>query len=68
MKDDDNMNSDTKEIQNPLGTAPVGKLMMKFAIPSIIGMLVSAMYNMIDQLFQNLVILIMLHKVLVHQQ
>lgn len=45
------MNSDTKEIQNPLGTAPVGKLMMKFAIPSIIGMLVSAMYNMIDQLF-----------------
>ncbi|MBP5379480.1 MAG: MATE family efflux transporter [Ruminococcus sp.] len=36
---------------NPLGSAPVGSLMMKFAIPSIIGMLVSALYNMVDQLF-----------------
>ena len=36
---------------NPLGFAPVGSLMMKFAIPSIIGMLVSALYNMVDQLF-----------------
>ena len=36
---------------NPLGNAPVRALMIKFAIPSIIGMLVSALYNMIDQLF-----------------
>lgn len=36
---------------NPLGNAPVRSLMMKFAIPSIIGMLVSALYNMVDQLF-----------------
>ena len=36
---------------NPLGFAPVRSLMMKFAIPSIIGMLVSALYNMVDQLF-----------------
>ncbi|WP_297958374.1 MATE family efflux transporter [uncultured Ruminococcus sp.] len=36
---------------NPLGYAPVRSLMMKFAIPSIIGMLVSALYNMVDQLF-----------------
>ena len=36
---------------NPLGSAPVRSLMMKFAIPSIIGMLVSALYNMVDQLF-----------------
>ncbi|MBQ3915985.1 MAG: polysaccharide biosynthesis C-terminal domain-containing protein [Ruminococcus sp.] len=36
---------------NPLGSAPVSGLMMKFAIPSIIGMLVSALYNIIDQLF-----------------
>ena len=34
-----------------LGTAPVGKLMLKFAIPSIIAMLVSALYNIVDQLF-----------------
>ncbi len=36
---------------NPLGTAPVSSLMFKFAIPSIIGMLVSALYNIVDQLF-----------------
>ncbi|MBO7474060.1 MAG: MATE family efflux transporter [Ruminococcus sp.] len=38
-------------MDNPLGSAPVRSLMMKFAIPSIIGMLVSALYNMVDQLF-----------------
>jgi putative MATE family efflux protein len=36
---------------NPLGTEPVRKLMIKFAIPSIIGMLVSALYNIVDQFF-----------------
>lgn len=36
---------------NPLGTEPVSKLMVKFAVPSIIGMLVSALYNIVDQLF-----------------
>ena len=36
---------------NPLGYAPVSSLMLKFAIPSIVGMLVSALYNMVDQLF-----------------
>ena len=40
-----------KEKQNPLGYASVTKLMLKFAIPSIIGMLVSALYNIVDQLF-----------------
>lgn len=37
--------------ENPLGTAPVSKLMFKFAIPSIIAMLVGALYNIVDQLF-----------------
>ena len=40
-----------QKMDNPLGYAPVGGLMAKFAIPSIIGMLVSALYNMVDQLF-----------------
>lgn len=44
------MNKEEKE-QNPLGYAPVSKLMVKFAVPSIIGMLVSALYNIVDQLF-----------------
>ena len=36
---------------NPLGTAPVGSLLRKFAIPSIIAMLVGALYNIVDQFF-----------------
>ena len=36
---------------NPLGSAPIGKLMVKFAIPSIVAMLVGALYNIVDQLF-----------------
>ncbi len=37
--------------ENPLGVAPVSKLMLKFAIPSIVAMLVGALYNIVDQLF-----------------
>lgn len=36
---------------NPLGYAPVIKLIAKFAIPSIISMLVTAAYNITDQIF-----------------
>ena len=36
---------------NPLGYAPLGGLMRKFAIPSIISLLVTAAYNMTDQIF-----------------
>ena len=36
---------------NPLGTEPVGKLLRQFAVPSIVAMLVSALYNLVDQLF-----------------
>lgn len=36
---------------NILGSASVPKLMVKFAVPSIIAMLVNALYNIIDQLF-----------------
>ena len=44
-------NNTVSQEQNPLGTAPVGGLMLKFAIPAIISMLVSAMYNIVDQIF-----------------
>ena len=37
--------------QNPLGSAPLPGLIAKFAIPSIIGMLVNAAYNITDQIF-----------------
>lgn len=45
------MNTNENLNANPLGTEPVSKLMVKFAIPSIIGMLVGALYNIVDQLF-----------------
>ncbi len=37
--------------ENPLGTKPVGSLLRKFAIPSIVSMLVGALYNIVDQFF-----------------
>lgn len=37
--------------ENPLGKEPVGKLLRQFAIPSIIAMIVGALYNMVDQFF-----------------
>lgn len=37
--------------KNPLGEKPVNKLLADFAIPSIIAMLVSALYNIVDQFF-----------------
>lgn len=36
---------------NPLGSKPVGSLLWQFAVPSIIAMLVSSLYNMVDQFF-----------------
>ena len=38
-------------IKNPLGVEKPGKLLVKFAVPSIIAMLVSALYNIVDQIF-----------------
>ena len=38
-------------VQNPLKTEKVSKLLRTFAIPSIIAMLVSALYNIVDQIF-----------------
>ncbi len=42
---------ETKARVNPLGALPVKNLMLKFAIPSIIAMLVGSLYNIVDQLF-----------------
>lgn len=40
-----------QENNNPLGTEPIGKLLKKFAVPSIISMLVMSLYNIVDQIF-----------------
>ena len=36
---------------HPMADKPVGQLLRQFAVPSIIAMLVSSLYNIIDQLF-----------------
>ena len=40
-----------KSSENPLGSEPISTLLRRFAVPSVIAMLVSALYNMVDQLF-----------------
>lgn len=40
-----------QEERNPLGEEKISRLMARFAIPSIIAMLVGALYNIVDQLF-----------------
>ncbi len=37
--------------QNALGEEKITKLLLKFSIPAIIGMLVNALYNIIDRMF-----------------
>ena len=41
----------TATATNPLGTEKIGKLMMRFAVPSIIALVVNSLYNMVDQIF-----------------
>lgn len=40
-------NNRTKE----LGTAPIGSLLMKYAIPAVVAMTASSLYNMVDRIF-----------------
>lgn len=40
-----------ENVKNPLATERTGKLIAKFAIPAIISMLVSSLYNIVDQIF-----------------
>lgn len=40
-----------QKLGNPLGYAPVGKLLKQFALPAVISMLVNALYNIVDQIF-----------------
>lgn len=39
------------EEKNILGTENISKLLMKFAVPSILAMIISAFYNIVDQIF-----------------
>ena len=37
--------------ENVLATEPVPKLLFKFALPSVIAMIVGAFYNIVDQIY-----------------
>lgn len=36
---------------NPMGTEPIGKLLIKFSLPAIVGMMVNGLYNVVDRFF-----------------
>ncbi len=51
IRNGDKNSMKAKSKSDLLGKAPISRLMLKFAIPSIIAMLVGALYNIVDQLF-----------------
>ena len=40
-----------RTIENIMGIAPIPSLLAKFAIPSVISMVVNSIYNLVDQIF-----------------
>ena len=38
-------------VENPLGYERVGRLLARYAIPSIISLIINSLYNMVDQIF-----------------
>lgn len=45
------MKTDRIETSSPFATEPIGRLVLKFAIPSVIALLVNSLYNIVDQIF-----------------
>lgn len=39
------------ENKSPFASEPIGRLILKFAIPSVIALLVNSLYNIVDQIF-----------------
>jgi len=39
------------EYVNPLGEEKVSKLLLKFSVPAIVGMMVNALYNVVDRIY-----------------
>jgi Na+-driven multidrug efflux pump len=42
---------DKKQATLELGTKPVGQLLMQYAMPAIVAMTASSLYNIIDRAF-----------------
>lgn len=45
------MENEVTEKHSPFTTEPIGKLIVKFAVPSVIALLVNSLYNIVDQIF-----------------
>jgi putative MATE family efflux protein len=43
--------NDKTDAASRLGTEPISKLLLRFSIPAITGMLVNALYNVVDRIF-----------------
>ena len=39
-----------KNVSSPLGTAPIGKLMLKLALPTVVAQIVNLLYNIVDRI------------------
>ena len=40
-----------KNVSSPLATAPIGKLMLKMALPAVVAQLVSLLYSIVDRIY-----------------
>ena len=40
-----------EEGKSPFATQPVGRLILRFAIPCVISLVVNSRYNIVDQIF-----------------
>lgn len=45
------MEKTLSENKSPFATEPIGRLIVKFAVPCVISLLVNALYNIVDQIF-----------------
>ena len=40
-----------KQVNSPLGTAPIGKLVLKMALPTVVAQIVNLLYNIVDRIY-----------------
>ena len=40
-----------EQTQNPLGTQPIGRLLIRLAIPTVIAQLINVLYNIVDRIY-----------------
>jgi Na+-driven multidrug efflux pump len=51
QEEDKQMQTQVRDVQNPLMTEKIGKLIIHFAVPAIISGLIGSIYNILDQIF-----------------